>query len=77
MNYLLSLRISARIWRMHRKVIGPTFNLKILESFVEVFATQAKILVERLRSNVDGQEFEVSNYLSLCTLDVICGSLWI
>ncbi|XP_046734901.1 cytochrome P450 4C1-like [Diprion similis] len=59
-------------WRVKRKLIMPTFNSRILESFVEVFAIQSKILVQRMEVELDGDEFDVFDYVSLCTLDIIC-----
>ncbi|XP_046607278.1 cytochrome P450 4C1-like [Neodiprion virginianus] len=59
-------------WRVHRKLIMPTFNSRILESFVEVFAIQSKILNQQMEVELDGAEFDVFHYVSLCTLDIIC-----
>nr|ARN17935.1 cytochrome P450-12 [Cephus cinctus] len=59
-------------WRVHRKLILPTFNQKILESFVEVFSAQSQIMVKNMEVEVDGEEFDIFNYISLCTLDIIC-----
>ncbi|XP_015126718.1 cytochrome P450 4C1 [Diachasma alloeum] len=59
-------------WRVHRKLILPTFNPRILESFVEVFAQQSEIMVRQMKVEIDGDEFDVFNYISLCTLDIIC-----
>ncbi|XP_011315522.1 cytochrome P450 4C1 [Fopius arisanus] len=59
-------------WRVHRKLILPTFNPRILESFVEVFAQQSDIMVRQMKVEIDGDEFDVFNYISLCTLDIIC-----
>ncbi|XP_066592042.1 cytochrome P450 4C1-like [Prorops nasuta] len=59
-------------WKLHRKLITPTFNLKILESFVEIFAKKANILVKRMEMELDGKEFEISKYIARCTLDFIC-----
>lgn len=59
-------------WRVHRKLIMPTFNQRILSSFVEVFAIQSKIMVKQMEIELDGAEFDVFHYVSLCTLDIIC-----
>ncbi|XP_046737923.1 uncharacterized protein LOC124406532 [Diprion similis] len=61
-------------WRVHRKLIQPTFSSKILKSFLEVFATKAVILVKQIENHVDGPEFKVQKYFLLCTLDTICGT---
>lgn len=55
-------------------MIGPTFNQRILESFVPVFDEQSKILVEQMSGHAKtAGEFEIFNYVSLSTLDMICG----
>ncbi|KAL7296360.1 hypothetical protein TKK_0010374 [Trichogramma kaykai] len=59
-------------WRVHRKLIMPTFNPRILEGFVEIFAKQANVLVKELRVELDAGEFDIFQYVSLCTLDIIC-----
>ncbi|XP_014204067.1 cytochrome P450 4C1-like [Copidosoma floridanum] len=59
-------------WRVHRKLIMPTFNQRILESFVEVFSAQSGIMVKEMEAELNGGEFEVFNYVTLCTLDIIC-----
>ncbi|XP_046737922.1 cytochrome P450 4C1-like [Diprion similis] len=64
----------APMWRVHRKLIQPTFSSNILKSFLEIFAAKAVILVNRIENHVDGPEFEVQKYFSLCTLDTICGT---
>ncbi|XP_046735163.1 cytochrome P450 4C1-like [Diprion similis] len=60
------------IWRVHRKLIGPTFNLRILESFVTVFAVQSNVMVKKMETELNGEEFLVFDYVSMCTLDIIC-----
>ncbi|XP_046735162.1 cytochrome P450 4C1-like isoform X3 [Diprion similis] len=66
------LSAPAAIWRIHRKLIGPTFNLKILESFVSVFAAQSCIMVKKMETELNGGEFLVFKYVSLCAMDIIC-----
>ncbi|XP_068989721.1 cytochrome P450 4C1-like isoform X1 [Neodiprion pinetum] len=60
------------IWRVRRKLIGPTFNLRILESFVTVFAVQSNVMVRKMETELNGEEFLVFDYVSMCTLDIIC-----
>lgn len=59
-------------WHQRRKMLTPTFHFKILEDFVHVFNEQSKILVEKLSKKVD-QDFDIFPFITLCTLDVICG----
>ncbi|XP_044733637.1 cytochrome P450 4C1-like [Chrysoperla carnea] len=59
-------------WKAHRKVIQPTFNTKVLDSFMDVFAIQSEILVKILEKQLDKGYFDVFNFMSPCTLDIIC-----
>jgi cytochrome P450 len=60
-------------WATHRKLLTPAFHFKVLESFVDVFNRNGKILVEKLSSHVNGPEFDVTPYMILCALDNISG----
>lgn len=58
-------------WRSRRKLLTPAFHFKILEDFVDVFNRQSERLVEKLEPMADGREFDVFQYVTLCTLDII------
>ncbi|KAK0181268.1 hypothetical protein PV327_003562 [Microctonus hyperodae] len=62
----------AATWRAHRKIITPTFNIRILESFVEIFVEQCEILIKEMEVELEGNEFDVFDYVSRCTLDIVC-----
>ncbi|XP_031330392.1 cytochrome P450 4C1-like [Photinus pyralis] len=59
-------------WKRHRKVIMPTFNQRILDEFVPVFAEQSEILLEQLKKQVGKGSFDIFQLVSRCTLDIIC-----
>ncbi|XP_044733636.1 cytochrome P450 4C1-like [Chrysoperla carnea] len=59
-------------WRVHRKIIQPTFNMKMIESFMDVFVIQSEILVKILEKQLTKNSFDVFKYMSPCTLDIIC-----
>nr|CAD7260920.1 unnamed protein product [Timema shepardi] len=59
-------------WKRHRKIITPTFHYKILESFIDVFNLNGQKLVDKLQKEVNGPEFDICPYVTLCTLDIIC-----
>ncbi|XP_069675164.1 cytochrome P450 4C1-like isoform X2 [Periplaneta americana] len=61
-------------WHSHRKFLTSAFHFSILEKFVQVFNNNAHILVENLSKHVNGPEFEVSPYITLCALDNISES---
>jgi len=58
---------------VHRKLITPAFHFKILEEFVEVFGSTDRNLIEKLEKHVNGPGFDIYPYISLYTLDFICG----
>jgi cytochrome P450 len=60
-------------WKEHRKMFTPAFHFKILEEFVEVFGSKGRILREKLEKHVNGPAFDIRPYISLHTLDIICG----
>ncbi|GFG34777.1 hypothetical protein Cfor_09045, partial [Coptotermes formosanus] len=68
------LTSSGKKWRAHRKMLTPSFHFEILKQFMEVFNRNGDILVRRLSSHVDGPQFDVTSYITMCTLDVICES---
>jgi len=60
-------------WKEHRKLFTPAFHFKILEDFVEVFGNNDRVLIEKLEKHVNGPAFNILPYISLYTLDIICG----
>ncbi|ELK37959.1 Cytochrome P450 4V2 [Myotis davidii] len=61
-------------WRSRRKMLTPTFHFTILEDFLDVMNEQANILVNKLEKHVDGEKFNCFFYITLCALDIICGT---
>ncbi|XP_023705442.1 cytochrome P450 4C1 [Cryptotermes secundus] len=59
-------------WRVHRKIIQSTFHNNILDQFVENFAKNSSILVQKLGDSECAVTVNVYPLISLCTLDVIC-----
>ncbi|XP_069692149.1 cytochrome P450 4C1-like [Periplaneta americana] len=59
-------------WRKSRKLITPTFHFTILQEFVDVFNTNADILVEILSKHANGPEFDINDYITLYALDSLC-----
>ncbi|KAJ8732434.1 hypothetical protein PYW07_015033 [Mythimna separata] len=60
------------IWRPRRKLLAPTFSQKNLNSFVEVFSRQSRIMVDQLRSAAGKGTFSVWKYLTAYTMDSVC-----
>ncbi|XP_049536681.1 cytochrome P450 4g15-like [Anopheles darlingi] len=60
-------------WRLHRKLIQPSFNLSILQSFVPLFDQKVNIMIRNLGAKVDKREaFDIYRFTARCTLDMVC-----
>lgn len=61
-------------WFNMRKILTPAFHFKILESFIDVFNEQSKVLIEILRDRAsNSHEINVYEHVTQCALDNICG----
>jgi hypothetical protein len=59
-----------------KQILTPAFHFKILEDFMEVFNEQSAILVKKMSAELDKDSFNLFPYVTLCTLDIICGMLF-
>lgn len=59
-------------WKTRRRLITPTFHFSILNTFLQVFEEQSKILVSNLEKKVKTGTFNIMPYITLCALDIIC-----
>ncbi|XP_063924255.1 cytochrome P450 4C1-like isoform X2 [Zophobas morio] len=57
-------------WKVNRKIINPTFNSAVLNSFVDVFCAHSKELVQTLESNCDGNPFDFLMKIFHCSLNI-------
>ena len=55
-------------------MIAPTFHINILKSFIGVFNQNSKTVVEKLRSET-GKTFDVHDYMSTATVDILLGKV--
>ncbi|XP_054270349.1 cytochrome P450 4C1-like [Macrosteles quadrilineatus] len=62
----------ADIWKTHRKLLTPAFHFKILETYIDTFNKNARIMTDLLKRELGKEKFDVSHYVDKCTLDVIC-----
>lgn len=61
-------------WRSHRKLIAPAFHQLVLKSFVGAFNRNSLRLVDRLEKEVGRSEFDVHDYMSEVTVDILLGN---
>ncbi|KAI4465938.1 cytochrome p450 family 4 [Holotrichia oblita] len=59
-------------WRKHRKIITPAFHFQILEEFIDVFNSQADVLVNKLKEESKKGTIDIYPFIARCTLDIIC-----
>uniref|UniRef100_A0A2A4J337 Cytochrome P450 n=1 Tax=Heliothis virescens TaxID=7102 RepID=A0A2A4J337_HELVI len=52
-----------KLWKPHRKLLNPSFNQQVLQSFVGEYCSQAKFLVSSLASKVGKGPFDIQPYL--------------
>jgi cytochrome P450 len=62
-------------WQGRRKSLTPAFHFKILEDYLKVFNINSQILVEKLGEKVGEPFVDIISYVTMCTLDIICGNL--
>lgn len=65
--------ISVHVWRPQRKLLNPTFNNKILLSFISIFNEKSQTLTKVLAKEVGKKAFDISKQFFACTLEMVCG----
>lgn len=59
-------------WQFHRKLLNPCFSSVNIQSFIKIFDTKSKILVENLEKEIETGDFNINVYLNNCVLELIC-----
>ncbi|XP_063621075.1 cytochrome P450 4d8-like isoform X2 [Cydia splendana] len=67
-----SIYAPVSIWRPRRKILAPTFNIKKLNRFVDVFANQSALMVNKLRPLAGKGTFPVWKFLTSYTFHSVC-----
>ncbi|KAK9870756.1 hypothetical protein WA026_009717 [Henosepilachna vigintioctopunctata] len=62
-------------WRNQRKICAPTFSNKVLVDFLSIFDDQSDILIDKIKQITPVNSFDIHNYLSLCSLDIVCETI--
>lgn len=55
------------------QILTPAFHFKILDDFIDVFNEQSAVLARKLSVEVGSEAFNLFPYVTLCTLDIVCG----
>uniref|UniRef100_A0A6E8VF28 Cytochrome P450 n=1 Tax=Anopheles coluzzii TaxID=1518534 RepID=A0A6E8VF28_ANOCL len=63
-------------WKTQRKALNPTFNTRILNSFIPVFVQCARQMVQHMEQSVGdvGRSISIFPFISKCTLEMVCGT---
>ncbi|XP_047986357.1 uncharacterized protein LOC125226417 [Leguminivora glycinivorella] len=67
-----SIYAPVSIWRPRRKILAPTFNIKKLNRFVDVFASQSALTATKLRPAAGKGTFPVWKYMTSYTFHSVC-----
>lgn len=62
---------SGQIWRTHRKILNPAFNISLLQQLIPLFDEKSKIFIRNLEREVDKKPFDVYGYMSACSLETL------
>lgn len=57
-------------WKKHRRVLNPTFNRKVMNSFMPVFHTKSQTLVQQLERHI-GTSFDIYRPIFKALTDMI------
>ncbi|KAK7603328.1 hypothetical protein V9T40_003327 [Parthenolecanium corni] len=61
----------ADVWRVHRKKLTPSFHFDILRDSLNIIRTNAKILCNQMKAEMERPEFDIMEYIEKCSLDII------
>ncbi|KAF2894180.1 hypothetical protein ILUMI_11993, partial [Ignelater luminosus] len=57
-------------WRVHRKLIAPTFHLNVLKGFIDLFNANSRATVEKMKKE-EGNTFDCHDYMSEATVEML------
>lgn len=58
------------LWKQHRRALNPTFNSKIMNSYIPIFNAKAQILVQQLERHIGGP-FDINRPVFKALTDMI------
>ncbi|EAT48675.2 AAEL000326-PA [Aedes aegypti] len=63
-----------KLWKGQRKALNPTFNMKILNSFISIFEDCSSRMVADLFKCANGETVDMFQFTSKCTLEMVCAT---
>lgn len=60
--------------KAHRKLIIPMLNKKSLAIYLSYFDRHSRTCVDLLEREIGAGEFDISSYMTNCTVDIVLGS---
>nr|XP_037876478.1 uncharacterized protein LOC101744633 [Bombyx mori] len=66
------LTSSGGVWKRHRKLVSPSFNLRVLYSFMGVFNSGSKKLINHFRDEMNKGPLNVLPLIKVVSLESIC-----
>lgn len=77
-HYLSIILYTGQKWHNRRKLLTNTFHFKTLDMYNPSINKHSRILVDKLfdMSANDDKEISIAEYVTLCSLDIICGNLY-
>lgn len=66
------IALSGPKWHQRRKLLTPAFHFKALDGYIKIFNRQSTVMIDNLLKFQPTDKVELSIFLGLCTLDIIC-----
>ncbi|XP_030035572.1 cytochrome P450 4d8 [Manduca sexta] len=63
------------IWRRRRKIVAFHFGLAKLNSFVDIFSKQSRVMVKKLKKLEGKETISVHNFFKMYSMDSVCETI--
>lgn len=74
-NFYVEYHFLGRKWQNRRKLLTNTFHIKTLDMYNPSINKHAKVFTKKLlEACEDDKEISIMEYVTLCSLDIICGN---
>lgn len=62
---------NGQMWKRHRKILNPAFNIGVLQSLIPLFDEKSRIFIDNLEKQVGKHRFDIYVYMSACSLETL------